>query len=156
MSSAVGPSAGSYLSLLRRPRYRGFVFTVLLSRVSATMFGTTGVLLVLQRTGSAPLAGATAAAATLPGALSGPLLGAWLDVARHRRVLIVIDQALSVVGLLAILALAGHAAGWTVLAVAVLYSITRPFTTGSFFSALAEIAGPALLDAASAVEASSR
>jgi len=128
---------------------------VLLSRVSATMFGTTGVLLVLQRTGSAPLAGATAAAATLPGALSGPLLGAWLDVARHRRVLIVIDQALSVVGLLAILALAGHAAGWTVLAVAVLYSITRPFTTGSFFSALAEIAGPALLDAARAVEASS-
>lgn len=155
VSSVVGPRAASYLSLLRRPQYRGFALTVLLSRVSATMFSTTGVLLVLQRTGSAPLAGATAAAATLPGALSGPLLGAWLDVARHRRVLIVIDQGLSIVGLISILALAGHAPGWTVLVVAVLYSITRPFSTGSFFSALAEIAGPALLDAASAIEASS-
>ena len=146
---------GDYGSLLRRPRYRGFVTTVALARVSGTMFNTAGVLLVLARTGSAPLAGATAAAGVLPGALSGPVLGAWLDVAARRRVLIVVDQLLSVAGLLAIVALAGHAPGWTVPAVAVLYSITRPFSTGSFFSALAEIAGPELLDAASAIEASS-
>jgi MFS family permease len=35
------------------------------------------------------------------------------------------------------------------------YSITRPFSSGTFFSALAEIAGPELLDHASAIEASS-
>jgi predicted MFS family arabinose efflux permease len=119
------------------------------------MFAASGVLLVLARTGSAPLAGATAAAATLPGALTGPLLGAWLDIAKHRRVLIVADQLLSVIGLLGIVAVAGHAPNWTVPAVAVLYSVTRPLSTGSFYSALAEISGPELLDEASAVEATS-
>ena len=146
---------GEWRALARRPGYRGFVITVSLSRMVGTMFNTAGVLLVLDRTGSAVLAGAVAAAAVLPGALAGPLLGAWLDVARRRRVLIVCDQLISVAALAAMLALAGHAANWTVPAVAVLYSITRPFSTGSFISALAELAGPALLDRASAVEATS-
>jgi MFS family permease len=146
---------GEYAALLGRPRYASFVLTVSLSRVTSSMFITSGVLLVLGRTGSAGLAGLTAAASTLPGALSGPVLGAWLDVARHRRVLIVADQLLSVVALLAIVALAGHAPDWTVPTVAVLYSITRPFSTGSFVSALAEVAGSELLDRASAIEATS-
>lgn len=144
-----------YAALLRRPRYPSFVLTVSLARMTGAMFITSGVLLVLGRTGSAGLAGLTAAASTLPGALSGPLLGAWLDVARRRRVLIVSDQVLSVAALLAILALAGHAPDWTVPTVAVLYGITRPFSTGSFVSALAEVAGPELLDRASAIEATS-
>lgn len=126
-----------------------------LSRTSATMFNTAGVLLILARTHSAPLAGLTAAAAVVPGALAGPVFGALLDVARRRRRLVVIDQLLSAGALIAILALAGHAANWTVPAVAVLYGITRPFSSGSFFSALAEIAGAELLDQASAVEATS-
>jgi MFS family permease len=141
--------------LLRRPGYAGFVLTVSLSRTSAAMFITAGVLLVLERTGSAAVAGTTAAAAVLPGALSGPLLGAWLDVARRRRLLIVIDQLTSVAGLLGIAVLAGHAPNWTIPAIAVLYSITRPLSSGSFFSALAEIAGAELLDQASAIEATS-
>jgi MFS family permease len=141
--------------LWQRPGYPGFVLTVALSRICAAMFTTAGVLLVLDRTGSAALAGTTAAASVLPGALSGPLLGAWLDVARRRRVLIVIDQLASVAGLLGIVVLAGHAPNWTVPTVAVLYSITRPLSSGSFFSALAEIAGPELLDRASAIEATS-
>ncbi|MGZ4172765.1 MAG: MFS transporter, partial [Solirubrobacteraceae bacterium] len=114
-----------------------------------------GVLLVLGRTGSAPLAGITAAAAVVPAAITGPVLGAWLDVAHRRRVLIVFDQLLSVVGLLGVVALAGHAPNWTVPAVTVLYSLTRPFSQGSFFSTLAEIAGTELLDQASAIEATS-
>ncbi len=145
----------SYRRLLVRPGYPGFVLTVSLSRVSATMFNTAGVLLVLVRTHSAALAGLTAAATVIPGAVSGPVLGAWLDVARRRRLLVVGDQLLSVVGLVAMLALAGHAPNWTVPVVAVLYSVTRPFSSGSFASALAELAGPELLDAASAVEATS-
>jgi MFS family permease len=144
-----------YMALLRRPRYPGFVLTVSLSRMTGAMFITSGVLLVLGRTGSAGLAGLTAAASTLPGALSGPVLGAWLDVAHRRRVLIVADQLLSVIALLGILVLAGHAPNWTVPAVAVLYGITRPFSTGSFVSALAEVAGDELLDRASALEATS-
>ncbi len=154
MSSAVGQRP-SLLALLRRPRYPSFVLTVALSRVSATMFGTAGVLLVLARTGSASLAGLTAAAAVLPGALTGPVLGAWIDVAPRRRVLIVADQLFSVAGLVGMLLLAGHAPNWTLPAVAVLYSVTRPLSTGSFSSALSEVAGPELLDAASSIEASS-
>ena len=146
---------GAYRHLLRRSGYRSFVLTVSLSRTGVTMFGVAGVLLVLRRTGSAPLAGATAAAAMLPAALSGPLLGAWLDVARSRRLLMVIDQLSSVVCLLALVALAGHAPNWTLLGVAIIYSVTRPFSSASFFSAMAEIVGPELLDHASAIEASS-
>lgn len=112
MASTSAPA--SYRRLLGRPGYRGFVLTVSLSRVSATMFNTAGVLLVLVRTHSAALA-----------------------------------------GLVAMLALAGHAPDWTVPAVAVLYSVTRPFSSGSFASALAKLAGAELLDAASAVEATS-
>jgi MFS family permease len=143
----------AFRQLWRRPRYPGFLFTVLLARISGSMFNTAGVLLVLTRTHSAPLAGITAAAGVVPAALGGPLLGAWLDVARRRRVLIVLDQLLSVAGLLAVVALAGHAPNWTVPAVTVLYSLTRPFSQGSFFSALADIAGTELLDQASTIEA---
>ena len=144
-----------YRRLLGRPRYPGFVLTVVLARVSGAMFNTAGVLLVLTRTHSAPLAGLTAAASVVPGAVMGPLFGAWLDVAHRRRLLVVTDQLLGAAGLIGILALAGHAANWTVPAVAVLYSVTRPLSTGSFFSALAELAGAELLDAASAIEATS-
>ena len=153
MASAI--TRASYRGLLARPGYPGFVLTVSLSRVSATMFNTAGVLLVLVRTHSAALAGLTAAATVIPGAVSGPVLGAWLDVARRRRLLVVGDQLLSVAGLAAILVLAGHAPNWTVPLVAVIYSFTRPFSSGSFSSALAELAGAELLDAASAVEATS-
>ncbi|HET8980210.1 MAG TPA: MFS transporter [Solirubrobacteraceae bacterium] len=155
---ALSPSPTSqraFRRLWRRPGYPGFVLTVGLSRTSATMFNTAGVLLILARTHSAALAGVTAAAAVLPGAVTGPVLGAWLDVARRRRVLIVFDQLLSVVALIAIVAVAGHAPDWTIPAITVLYSATRPLSVGSFFSALAEIAGPELLDQASAVEATS-
>ena len=141
--------------LLARPRYPGFLATVSLSRTTSAMFATAGVLLVLQRTGSAPVAGVTAAASVLPGALSGPVLGAWLDVAKRRRVLIVADQLLSAAALIAIVTLAGHAPNWTLPIVAAAYSVTRPFSSGSFFSALAEIAGAELLDQASAIEATS-
>ena len=153
--SSLSAAENGFRRLWRRPRYPGFVMTVSLARTSSFMFNTAGVLLVLERTGSAPLAGITAAAAVVPSALTGPVLGAWLDVARRRRVLIVIDQLLSVVGLIGIVALAGHAPNWTVPAVTVAYSLTRPFSMGSFFSSLAEIAGPELLDHASAIEATS-
>ncbi len=145
----------SFRALWGRPRYPGFLLTVSVARISATMFNTAGVLLILLRTGSAPLAGLTAAAAVVPSAITGPVLGAWLDVARRRRVLIVFDQLLSVVGLAAIVLLAGHAPNWTVPAVTVVYSLTRPLTQGSFFSSLAIVAGPELLDRASAIEATS-
>jgi MFS family permease len=147
--------SGEWRALLRRPGYPGFVVTVAMSRIVSAMFNTAGVLLVLDRTGSAVLAGGVAAAAVVPGALVGPVLGAWLDVVSRRRLLIVVDQLTSVVALIAMVLLAGHAPAWTLLAAAMLLGITRPFSTGSFASALSSLAGPELLDRASAIEASS-
>lgn len=155
MSRMPAIATGAYRGLLRRPGYPGFVVTVSLSRVVASMFNTAGVLLVLERTHSGALAGLTAAATVIPGVLTGPVLGAWIDVVTRRRTLIVADQLLSVVALAGILLLAGHAPGWTVPAVATLYSVTRPLSSGSFTSGLAELAGMELLDAASAIEATS-
>jgi len=153
--TSLSATENSFRALWGRPQYPSFLVTVSLSRMIATMFNTAGVLLILERTGSAPLAGLTAAAAVVPAAITGPALGAWLDVARRRRALIVFDQLLSVVGLVAIVLLAGHAPNWTVPAVTVIYSVTRPLTQGSFFSSLAVVAGPELLDRASAIEATS-
>jgi MFS family permease len=148
-------SRGQIARLWRRPGYAGFYGTVLLSRTSAFMFNVTVVLLVIEPTGSVALAGVTAAAAALPAAATGPLFGAWLDVARSRRLLIVSDQLASAVAMAALLALAGHAPDWTLPAVAVLYSVTRPFSAGSFVSALPEIAGAEMIAMASSLEASS-
>ncbi|MGI8571833.1 MAG: MFS transporter [Solirubrobacteraceae bacterium] len=145
----------NYRALLARRGYPSFAATVFFSRLTATMFNVSGVLLVLERTGSVALAGITSAAAVLPGALTGPLLGAWLDVVRARRVLVVIDQLLSVLALVGLVVLAGHGPNWTLPAVAFFYSVTRPLSSGTFTSALAEIAGSDLLGPASAVEASS-
>jgi MFS-type transporter involved in bile tolerance (Atg22 family) len=78
------------------------------ARATGTMFNVAGVLLVLQRTGSLVLAGITVAAATLPGALTGPFLGAWLDVTTSRRRLLVVDRLLTTAALVALLLLAGH------------------------------------------------
>ena len=145
----------TYGALMRRPGYAGFLGTVWLSRLTGSMFITTGVLLVLVRTGSTALAGGTAAVGTVTWAVMAPIGGAWLDVAHHRRALIVLDHALTVVGLIAMVLLAGHAPGWTLLADSVLLSVTRPFSVGGFFSAIAELAGADLLDLASNLEATS-
>jgi MFS family permease len=148
-------SENRYVRLWRRPGYAGFFLTVLLSRTAANMFIVAGVLLVIDRTGSVSLAGITVAAASLPAALTGPVLGAWLDIARTRRLLIAVDQVLSAVALVALLVLAGHAPNWTLPVVGVLYSVTRPFSSGSFVSTLPELAGPELVGTASSLEASS-
>ncbi len=152
MPAAQRATSGEWIRLVRRPGYPGFALTASLCRISAAMFTTAGVLFVLERTGSVAVAGATAAAATLPAALTGPVLGAWVDVAPRRRVLIVVDQLVSVAALVGLLVLAGHAPDWTLPVAAVFYSLTRPLSSGSFFSALAEIAGPELLDYAARIE----
>ncbi len=63
-----------------QPGYLPFVSAATLARVSDEMFSVGVVLLVLDRTGSAGLAGLAVAAITLPSLLTGPLLGAWLDL----------------------------------------------------------------------------
>lgn len=127
----------------------------MLARATGTMFNVAGVLLVLQRTGSLVLAGATVAAATLPGALTGPFLGAWLDVTENRRRLLVLDRLVTIAALGGLLAVAGHAPNWLIPVVAVAYGATSPLSAGAFSSVLPEIVGPELLQVANTFEASS-
>lgn len=72
------------------------------------MWAVAVALLVLERTGSLSLAGITVGAGSLPAAFTGPLLGAWLDLTRSRRVLIALDQLTAIAALVGILLVAGH------------------------------------------------
>src|SRR4029453_5365741 len=95
-----------------QPGYLKFLSAATLARVSDEMFGVGVVLLVLDRTDSPALAGATVAAITLPSLISGPLLGAWLDLTGRRRTLMVIDQIVIASVLLGLVVLVGNAPNW--------------------------------------------
>jgi predicted MFS family arabinose efflux permease len=141
--------------LLRRPGFARYSATVAAVRASGTMFNVAGVLLVLQRTHDLALAGVVAAAASLPGAITGPFLGGWLDVIKSRRRLLVLDRLLTAVALAAVLLLAGHAPNWLLPLVAIVYGIASPLSEGAFSAVLPDVAGPELLGAANTFEAAS-
>jgi MFS family permease len=148
---------GSTLARLRRhPGYPLFWATATVTRLADDMFSVGVVLLVLDRTGSPALAGATVAAVTLPSVVSGPLLGAWLDRAgRRRRQIMMLDQVFAASSLLAIVALAGNAPNWTVPLVALLAGSTWPLSFGGFTSLIPVIVPDELLAQANALEATS-
>ncbi|MEA2216041.1 MAG: hypothetical protein QOK19_1602 [Solirubrobacteraceae bacterium] len=141
--------------LLRRPGYARYFTVVAATRATGTMFIVGGPLLVLQRTHSLTLAGLVVAAETVAGAFTGPLLGAWLDVTASRRRLLVLDRAVTVLALVALLALAGHAPNWMLPVVALVLGATTPLSAGAFSSVLPEIAGDELLAIANTFEATS-
>jgi MFS family permease len=141
--------------LLRRPGFVRYSATVAAVRATGIMFNVAGVLLVLERTHDLALAGIVAAAASLPGAITGPFLGGWLDVIRSRRLLLVLDRLLTALALGAFLLLAGHAPNWVLPLVAAVYGIASPLSEGAFSSAVPEVAGPELLGVANTFEAAS-
>lgn len=143
------------MRLLRRPGFLRYFSTVAASRATGTMFNVAGVLLILQRTHDLALAGIVVAASALPSAFTGPFLGGWLDVARSRRRLLVLDRLVTAAALLAVLLLAGHAPSWAVVVAALGYGITSPLSGGAFQAVLPEVAGPELLDVANAFEGAS-
>jgi predicted MFS family arabinose efflux permease len=148
--------AGATFSDLRRhPGYPVFYLTATLTRFADEMFSVGAVLLVLERTGSPALAGATVAAITLPSLVTGPLLGAWLDRSGARRRIMIIDQVLATVTLVAIVLLAGNAPNWTVPLVALGAGITWPLSFGGFTSLIPVIVPDRLLPRANALEATS-
>ena len=141
--------------LRAQPGYLGFVSAATLARVSDEMFSVGVVLLVLDRTGSAALAGATVAAITFPSLLSGPLLGAWLDLTGRRRTLMVIDQIVIAGVLAALVVLIGHAPAWVVPLVVIPAGITYPLSFGGFTSMIPSLVPGELLPPANALETTS-
>jgi predicted MFS family arabinose efflux permease len=144
------------LSRLRhQPGYPLFYATATITRLADEMFSVGVVLLVLERTGSAALAGATVAAITVPSLVSGPLLGAWLDQTGRRRKVMIFDQVLAAGTLVAIVLLAGNAPDWTVPLAALCAGITWPLSFGGFTSLIPVIVPDELLPPANALEATS-
>jgi MFS family permease len=143
----------TWSGLIRQPGYARYFVAVALARVPSTMWAVAVALLVLERTGSLSLAGATVAAGSLPAALSGPLLGAWLDLARSRRALIALDQLTAIGALIGILLVAAHGPHWALPVLAVAYGATSPLSMGAFRSVLPELVRAELLPKANTMEA---
>lgn len=131
---------------------RWYYLAATAARTGDEMVAVAVVLLVLDRTGSAPLAGAVVAAYLLPTLASGPLLGAWLDRTRYRRAALAANQVLLAVGMLGLVATTGNAPGWTAPALTALVGVSVPMTSGGFTSLLPRLVPPALLPRAHAVE----
>jgi predicted MFS family arabinose efflux permease len=145
----------SLRGLRAQPGYLPFVSAATLARVSDEMFSVGVVLLVLDRTGSAGLAGLAVAAITLPSLVAGPLLGAWLDLTGRRRQLMVIDQLL-IAGMLVVLVLvAGNTPDWVIPLVVLMAGLTYPLSFGGFTSFIPVLVPEDLLAPANALETTS-
>jgi len=138
-----------------QPGYPAFFLAATLARLASDMFAVAVVLLVLDRTGRPGLAGAVVAATTLPSVLTGPVLGAWLDRTRRRRLALASNQVLLAASLLVILAAAGRAPGWVLLLLAALAGLTGPLATGGYTSMIPLLVPERLLPRANALEATS-
>ena len=145
----------TWTSLVRHPGYVRYFVAVALARVPTTMWAVAIALLVLERTGSLSLAGVTVAAGSLPAAVSGPVLGAWLDVARSRRLLIAVDQLTAIAALVGIVVVAGNGPSWALPLIGVAYGVTSPLSMGAFRSVLPELIGLELLPKANTMGATS-
>ena len=145
----------TFARLRRQPGYPLFFATATITRFADDMFAVGAVLLVLDRTGSAPLAGLVVAAITLPSIVTGPVLGAWLDRAPSRRRVMIFDQLLAASTIVALVFLAGNAPNWTLPLVALCAGITWPLSFGGFTSLIPGIVPEDLLPPANALEATS-
>jgi MFS family permease len=143
------------VTLRRSHGYPQFLTAATVARLADEMFAVGVVLLVLDRTDSPGLAGATVAAATLPGMLSGPVIGAWLDRTGRRSLIYKIDRLLLAAVLLAILAAAGHTPTVLVPVLAFVTGLTLPVTFTGFTSMIPLIVSEEMLPSANAVEAAS-
>jgi MFS family permease len=138
-----------------QPGYPAFLLAATLARLASEMFPVAAVLLVLDRTGRPGLAGAVVAATTLPAVVTGPVLGAWLDRTRRRRLALAGNQLLLAASLLGILAAAGHVPGWVLVLLATAAGVSGPLSTGGYTSMIPALVPERLLARANALEAAS-
>ena len=141
--------------LAAQPGYPAFLLAATLARLASEMFPVAAVLLVLDRTGRPGLVGAVVAAFTLPAVVTGPVLGAWLDRTRRRRLALASNQVLLTASLLGLLAAAGRGPGWILPPLAALAGLTGPLATGGYTSMIPLLVPEPLLARANALEASS-
>jgi MFS family permease len=113
------------------------------------------VLLVIARTGDAQLAGLVVAAFALPTLVTGPVLGAYLDRARAKRLVFAANQLLLAGTLAGILVLAGRVPGAVLVGLGLLAGLTAPVLTGGYSSLVPLVVPPGRLPRANAADAAS-
>ena len=113
------------------------------------------VLLVLDRTGSAALAGTVVGALALPALVTGPVLGAWLDRTSRRRSVFVANQLLLLGVLVGLLAVTGRGPSWVVVLLGLLAGVTAPVLTGGFTGLIRPLVPAPFLRQAYGAEATS-
>ena len=119
------------------------------------MFSVAVVLHVLDRTGSAVIAGATVAAVTFPSLITAPLLGGWLDLTGRRRFAMICDQILAATGLTLLLLLPGSVPDAAIPLFGLVVGLTYPLSFGGFTSLIPVVVPEDLLAPANALEATS-
>jgi MFS family permease len=144
------------ITALRRSHgYPQFLAAATVARLADEMFAIGVVLLILDRTNSPTLAGLTAAAATFPAIVSGPVIGAWLDRTGRRSLIYKVDRLLLTGVLIAILVAAGHTPDFVLPLLAFVTGLTLPVTFTGFTSMIPLMVAEEMLPSANAVEAAS-
>jgi MFS family permease len=156
VASTDTPSSRTEYARLRRTRgYASFFAAATSARIADEMFSVAVVLHVLDRTGSAIVAGATVAVVTFPSLITAPLLGGWLDLTGKRRVAMICDQLLAASGLILLLLLPGNLPDAAVPALGLVVGLTYPLSFGGFTSLIPLVVPDDLLAPANALEATS-
>ena len=156
MANTDTPSSRTEYGRLRRTHgYVNFFAAATSARIADEMFSVAVVLHVLDRTGSAIIAGATVAFVTFPSLITAPLLGGWLDLTGRRRFAMVCDQLLAATGLTLLLFLPGTLPDAAVPALGLVVGLTYPLSFGGFTSLIPAVVPDDLLAPANALEATS-
>ena len=113
------------------------------------------VLLVIARTHDPRLAGLLVAAFTVPTLIAGPVLGAYLDRLRRRRLLFTTSQLVLALDLAAVLILTGRVPGWLLGVLAIAAGATSPVMTSGYSSLVPLVIPPGALGRANALDSAS-
>ena len=152
---AVSTSADETLLLRNQPGFAALFAGATLSRLATEMNSVTVVLFVLSVTHSPRLAGLTVAAATFPTIVTGPLLGAWLDGTRHRRIAFLSSPVILCAVMVAFLTTAHHMPGWVFVILAFVAGLPSPIRTGGFSGLIPTVVPEPVLPRAYGMEAAS-
>lgn len=133
---------------------RRYAVAAAFARLADEMTGTAVVLLVLTRTGSPALAGATVMAYTLPSVASGPLLGAWLDRTDRRRTALAGNGALLALVCVGLVLTAGRSPAVVLLGLTALAGVAVPMTSGGYSTLVPNLVPATELGRATRLDAS--
>ncbi|GAA2981197.1 MFS transporter [Actinokineospora diospyrosa] len=131
---------------------RAYVASAAFARIADEMVAVAVVLLVLDRTGSPALAGATVTAYTLPSIVSGPVVGAWLDRIAYRRAVLGAGGVLLAATCVGLVLTVGRVPVLPFV-LAALTGLALPLTSGGYSSLIPKLVPAERLPKANAVDA---